>query len=364
MPVISADSPGDEPSLCAGCGAKIADRYYLLAVDRQWHSQCLKCCECRLRLDSELTCFARDGNIYCKEDYYRLFAVKRCARCHLGISATELVMRARELVYHVHCFTCASCNKPLTKGDQFGMKESMVYCRLHYELLGHHHHNNTHHHQLPTPGGEGSLPELSTPSGGSPFAPSPTRLPYYNGVGAVQKGRPRKRKIPEPESAALAAMGQGMDMIPSGTDLCNLDQSNGYDANSPPSNANPLQTTRTKRMRTSFKHHQLRTMKSYFALNQNPDAKDLKQLAQKTGLSKRVLQVWFQNARAKWRRNMMRQDSQNSDKSMTASMTDMGSTTHLSDPLTGGHVPMGELTPGHLPSDDQSSPALSFGELY
>ena len=50
---------------------------------------------------------------------------------------------------------------------------------------------------------------------------------------------------------------------------------------------------RSKRMRTSFKHHQLRTMKSYFALNQNPDAKDLKQLAQKTGLSKRVLQVRF-----------------------------------------------------------------------
>ncbi|KAG8278840.1 LIM/homeobox protein Lhx2 [Homalodisca vitripennis] len=47
---------------------------------------------------------------------------------------------------------------------------------------------------------------------------------------------------------------------------------------------------RTKRMRTSFKHHQLRTMKSYFNINQNPDAKDLKQLAQKTGLSKRVLQ--------------------------------------------------------------------------
>jgi LIM homeobox protein 2/9 len=51
------------------------------------------------------------------------------------------------------------------------------------------------------------------------------------------------------------------------------------------------QQQRTKRMRTSFKHHQLRTMKSYFNINQNPDAKDLKQLAQKTGLSKRVLQV-------------------------------------------------------------------------
>ena len=59
---------------------------------------------------------------------------------------------------------------------------------------------------------------------------------------------------------------------------------------------------RQKRMRTSFKHHQLRVMKSYFELNHNPDAKDLKQLSQKTGLSKRVLQVWFQNARAKFRR--------------------------------------------------------------
>uniref|UniRef100_A0A914YG52 Homeobox domain-containing protein n=1 Tax=Panagrolaimus superbus TaxID=310955 RepID=A0A914YG52_9BILA len=58
-----------------------------------------------------------------------------------------------------------------------------------------------------------------------------------------------------------------------------------------------------KRMRTSFKHHQLREMKRYFQLNHNPDAKDLKGLAQKTGLTKRVLQVWFQNARAKYRRS-------------------------------------------------------------
>lgn len=48
---------------------------------------------------------------------------------------------------------------------------------------------------------------------------------------------------------------------------------------------------RTKRMRTSFKHHQLKKMKSYFTMNHNPDSKALKELSIETGLSKRVLQV-------------------------------------------------------------------------
>uniref|UniRef100_A0A8D8YA41 LIM/homeobox protein Lhx2 n=1 Tax=Cacopsylla melanoneura TaxID=428564 RepID=A0A8D8YA41_9HEMI len=99
------------------------------------------------------------------------------------------------------------------------------------------------------------------------------------------------------------------DMLHSG-DLSSSMESLSYESgagNSSPGSG--ISHQRTKRMRTSFKHHQLRTMKSYFNINQNPDAKDLKQLAQKTGLSKRVLQVWFQNARAKWRRNVMRSDN-------------------------------------------------------
>ena len=69
----SQPSPCDmvEAGLCAGCGGKIVDRYYLLAVDKQWHANCLKCSCCNITLDSELTCFAKDGQIFCKEDYYR-----------------------------------------------------------------------------------------------------------------------------------------------------------------------------------------------------------------------------------------------------------------------------------------------------
>ena len=50
---------------------------------------------------------------------------------------------------------------------------------------------------------------------------------------------------------------------------------------------------KTKRARTSFKHHQLRIMKGHFQINQNPDSRELKMLSQKTGLDKKVLQVRY-----------------------------------------------------------------------
>lgn len=81
------------------------------------------------------------------------------------------------------------------------------------------------------------------------------------------------------------------DLLHKELSVSSLDLSSYDGSQSPGSGGTLTPNCRTKRMRTSFKHHQLRTMKSYFAINQNPDAKDLKQLAQKTGLSKRVLQV-------------------------------------------------------------------------
>ncbi|KAB5559429.1 hypothetical protein PHYPO_G00028920 [Pangasianodon hypophthalmus] len=293
----------EKPALCAGCGGKISDRYYLLAVDKQWHLRCLKCCECKLALESELTCFAKDGSIYCKEDYYR-FSVQRCARCHLGISASEMVMRARDSVYHLSCFTCTSCHKTLSTGDHFGMKESLVYCRLHFESLVH---GEYQHHQQQ----HGQLNYADLAAKGASLA-----LPYFNGSGTVQKGRPRKRKSP--------AMGIDISTYNSG---CNENDSEHLDRDQQAY----APSQKTKRMRTSFKHHQLRTMKSYFAINHNPDAKDLKQLAQKTGLTKRVLQVWFQNARAKFRRNVLRQESGGVEKadgtSLPAPSSDSGALT-------------------------------------
>ncbi|KAI0222224.1 hypothetical protein LSAT2_026508 [Lamellibrachia satsuma] len=126
-----------------------------------------------------------------------------------------------------------------------------------------------------------------------------------------------------------------------------------------------VQMARQKRMRTSFKHHQLRTMKSYFSLNHNPDAKDLKQLAQKTGLSKRILQVWFQNARAKYRRNQLKQQDRSAcvDDGGQCPVQDAGSLTlddscsNSSSKLTAAEASSGAHSPAI--SDISSSPSLS-----
>ncbi|NWR33640.1 LHX2 protein, partial [Tachuris rubrigastra] len=229
--------------------------------------------------------------------FCRRFSVQRCARCHLGISASEMVMRARDLVYHLNCFTCTTCNKMLTTGDHFGMKDNLVYCRLHFETLiqGEY---QVHFNHSDVAAGKG--PALGAGSANT------LGLPYYNGVGTVQKGRPRKRKSPGP-GADLAAYNAALSCNENDGD--HLDRDQQYPSNQ-----------KTKRMRTSFKHHQLRTMKSYFAINHNPDAKDLKQLAQKTGLTKRVLQVWFQNARAKFRRNLLRQENTGVDKTSDSTL--------------------------------------------
>lgn len=49
----------------------LQDRFYLSAVDKRWHVNCLQCHACRQPLDRESSCYSRDGNIYCKNDYYR-----------------------------------------------------------------------------------------------------------------------------------------------------------------------------------------------------------------------------------------------------------------------------------------------------
>uniref|UniRef100_A0A667XUI4 LIM/homeobox protein Lhx9 n=1 Tax=Myripristis murdjan TaxID=586833 RepID=A0A667XUI4_9TELE len=94
------------PLMCAGCGEQVCDRFFLLAAGRVWHSGCLRCSQCHCELQTHPSLFWRDGNIYCQQDYCRMFGVGQCARCSRPIPASAFVMRSGELTFHPHCFSC------------------------------------------------------------------------------------------------------------------------------------------------------------------------------------------------------------------------------------------------------------------
>lgn len=82
------------PLGCGGCGREIAERWYLQAAERAWHCDCLRCCHCRVPLATQTSCYARDGNIYCKEDYYRSVQCKTDGGCGMkGWNCSDVAHR-------------------------------------------------------------------------------------------------------------------------------------------------------------------------------------------------------------------------------------------------------------------------------
>ncbi|XP_071355620.1 LIM/homeobox protein Lhx9-like isoform X2 [Trachinotus anak] len=225
-----------EPMICAGCGEQVCDRFFLLAAGRVWHGPCLRCSQCQCELQTHPSLYCRDGNIYCQQDYCRMFGGGQCARCFQPIPATALVMRSGEFTFHPHCFSCQGQN---------------LYCQSHYH-------------------GDGSVPLSHDPQ------PKPNLK----------------------DEAQNQVSGEGEESVSSPEPRLDDRVTGG-------------RTRRqNKRIRTCFRSEQLRALESYFAQKHNPDGKDWTCLAHKTGLPKRVLQVWFQNARAKLRRSLTTDDSQ------------------------------------------------------
>ncbi|XP_076841559.1 LIM/homeobox protein Lhx4 [Brachyhypopomus gauderio] len=116
---------------CAGCSQHILDKFILKVLDRHWHSKCLKCADCQTQLADK--CFSRAGNVYCKEDFFKRFGTK-CAWCQQGIPPSQVVRKAQDFVYHLHCFSCVMCSRQLDTGDEFYlMEDGRLVCKTDYE---------------------------------------------------------------------------------------------------------------------------------------------------------------------------------------------------------------------------------------
>lgn len=120
-------------NICAACQKPIRERYLLVALDKQWHEDCLKCacCDCRLgEVGSSL--FTQADKILCRRDFLRIFGqAGHCAACKKSIPPYELVMRANENAYHMDCFACQQCQYRFCVGDRFHLnKAHRIICIL------------------------------------------------------------------------------------------------------------------------------------------------------------------------------------------------------------------------------------------
>merc|ERR1711994_1240879 len=70
---------------------------------------------------------------------------------------------------------------------------------------------------------------------------------------------------------------------------------------------------KSKRNRTTFTDEQIHILQANFQLDCNPDGQDLERIADISGLSKRVVQVWFQNARARNKKYINKSRGQHSN---------------------------------------------------
>ncbi|TWW66849.1 LIM domain transcription factor LMO4.1, partial [Takifugu flavidus] len=130
LPAVSVVGGCSGARSCAGCGGRITDRFLLFSMERYWHTRCLRCSCCHAELgEFSRSCYSRGGMILCKDDYIRLFGhTGACSACGQTIPPSEMVMRAQGSVYHLKCFTCATCRNRLVPGDRFHYINGSIFC--------------------------------------------------------------------------------------------------------------------------------------------------------------------------------------------------------------------------------------------
>ncbi|KAJ6669925.1 hypothetical protein lerEdw1_000474 [Lerista edwardsae] len=188
-----------------------------------------------------------------------LYGIK-CAKCNIGFSKNDFVMRARSKVYHIECFRCVACSRQLIPGDEFALREDGLFCRADHDVV-----------------------ERASLGAGDPLSP-------------LHPARPLQMAA-EPISARQPALRPHVHKQPE----------------------------KTTRVRTVLNEKQLHTLRTCYAANPRPDALMKEQLVEMTGLSPRVIRVWFQNKRCKDKKRsiMMKQlqQQQPNDKTNIQGMT-------------------------------------------
>ncbi|XP_053559420.1 PDZ and LIM domain protein 5 isoform X2 [Bombina bombina] len=122
---------GKRTPMCAICDLVIRGPF-LLALGKSWHKEEFNCAHCKINM-AEMGFVQEKGSLYCEVCYAKFFAPD-CARCQRKILGE--VINALKQAWHVSCFVCVACNKPIRNGV-FHLEDGEPYCETdYYSMFG------------------------------------------------------------------------------------------------------------------------------------------------------------------------------------------------------------------------------------
>ena len=230
--------------ICDKCMKPISDLTLVKVGEIVLHEACLTCDICDK--DLETSCYTKYGQLYCHEDYYKMFGPK-CHSCQNAFKLHEEIRNCGPYQYHLGCFKCSVCDLTLETGMRFGAGEDgILYCETHFNIIK----------SEAQEAEEANKCETSFTS----------ETCDEDNKSESPENRDNEEQDEEDE-----------------------DKKEGKDG-------------KRRGPRTTIKAKQLEMLRNVFNQNMKPTRAMREQLAKDTGLSMRVIQVWFQNKRSKEKR--------------------------------------------------------------
>uniref|UniRef100_A0A8C9Q1C4 ISL LIM homeobox 2 n=1 Tax=Spermophilus dauricus TaxID=99837 RepID=A0A8C9Q1C4_SPEDA len=212
-----------------------------------------------------------------------------CVGCGSQIHDQFILRVSPDLEWHAACLKCAECSQYLDETCTCFVRDGKTYCKRDYVRAG------------PRPG-------MAT----RPPAPTrPGRRETKSGPGGLCR----------PEVSLWAS--RWLPFVHLSPHPVLADPGSGRQPSLRPHVHK--QTEKTTRVRTVLNEKQLHTLRTCYAANPRPDALMKEQLVEMTGLSPRVIRVWFQNKRCKDKKKsiLMKQlqQQQHNDKTSLQGLT-------------------------------------------
>ncbi|XP_077192388.1 LIM homeobox transcription factor 1-alpha isoform X1 [Paroedura picta] len=248
-----------------------------------------------------------------------------CEGCR-GVIAERFLLRLNEALWHERCVRCASCHQRLESTCFY--REKKLYCRLDYQKLF-----------------AGKCSSCSEAIAPSEFVMRAQKRVYHVGCFCccicerrlqkgdefvLKEGQLLCKSDFEKERELLSLVSPAASDSGKSDDEENLSKMGAGTRKTSEENKDQK---RPKRPRTILTTQQRRAFKASFEVSSKPCRKVRETLATETGLSVRVVQVWFQNQRAKMKKLARRQQQQQQDQQNTqrlnSAQTNNGSSTGL-----------------------------------